>query len=112
MGDIANSIGATQQFAGIEAHPLWMPEFHPSNYFGEILPSYTLHNLSVGIESDQWSAAFFVDNLTDEYAITGTRTTRRLLEANRGAINGLPLRTYGYYVGRPRTAGVSFTYNF
>jgi outer membrane receptor protein involved in Fe transport len=99
MGDIANSIGA-EQFASV------------APWGGEILPSYTLHNLTVGLASDNWTASFFIDNLTDEYAITGSRTSRRLLAANRGLINDLPLRTYGYYVGRPRTAGVSFTYDF
>jgi len=99
MGDIANSLGA-EQFASVEP------------WGGEIIPSYTLHDLTIGIASDQWTAALFVDNLTDEYAITGTRTSRRLLAENRGLINGLPLRTYGYYVGRPRTAGLRFTYDF
>ncbi|MGD8323170.1 MAG: TonB-dependent receptor, partial [Gammaproteobacteria bacterium] len=99
MGDIANSIGA-EQFASV------------APWGGEIIPSYTLHSLTVGVQSDRWTASLFVDNLTDEYAITGTRVSRRLLEANRGAINGLPLRSYGYYIGRPRAAGVSFTYDF
>jgi len=99
MGDVANSLGA-EQFASVEP------------WGGEIIPSYTLHNLSIGIQADQWTASFFIDNLTDEYAITGTRTSRRLLAENRGLINDLPLRTYGYYVGRPRTTGLSFTYDF
>jgi outer membrane receptor protein involved in Fe transport len=99
MGDIVNSLGAGQ-FESVEP------------YGGETIPSYTLHNLTIGIASDQWSAAFFVENLTDEYAITGTRTSKRLLAENRGLINGLPLRTYGYYIGRPRTAGFRFAYDF
>ena len=106
MGDIANSVAAEQQFANV-------PVLNdPARWGGEIIPSYTLHNLSVGISQDQWSAAFFVDNLTDEYAITGTRVSQRMLPANRGLINGLPLRNYGYYVGRPRTAGLRFTWDF
>jgi hypothetical protein len=35
-----------------------------------------------------------------------------LLEEFRGDINGIALRSYGKYVGRPRTAGISFTYEF
>ena len=54
MGDIANSVGA-EQFAST------LP------WGGEIIPSYTLHSLSVGLSSDQWTASFFVDNLTDDY---------------------------------------------
>ena len=99
MGDVANSLGAGQ-FASV------------APWGGEIIPSYTLHNLTVGISQDQWTAAVFVDNLTDEYAITGTRVSQRLLAGNRGLINGLPLRNYGYFVGRPRTAGLRFTYDF
>jgi outer membrane receptor protein involved in Fe transport len=112
MGDMVNSVGAGQRFPDVEADPLWDPMFDLANWGGELIPSYTLHNLTIGVSHDQWTAAFFVDNLTDEYAITGTRTSRRFLPANRGLINGLPLRNYGYYVGRPRTAGLRFTWDF
>ncbi len=99
MGDIANSLAAEQ-----------FPDVLP--WRGEIIPSYTLQNLTIGLSSDQWTAAFYVDNLADEYAITGTRSSRRMLPQFRGDLNGFLLRSYGYYVGRPRTAGVSFTYDF
>ena len=79
---------------------------------GEKIPSYSLHSLSAKLGADQWSATLYIDNLTDEYAITGTRVSRRLIEQFRGTVNGLPLRNYGHYIGRPRTAGVSFTYLF
>ncbi len=99
MGDVLNSIGAGQ-----------FPSVLP--WRGEKIPSYTLHNLTVGVSGDQWRATLYVDNLTDEYAIMGTRTSRRLLEQFRGDVNGFSLRSYGQYVGRPRTVGVNFTYEF
>ena len=106
MGDIVNSLGAED-----------VPSVAP--YRGEKLPSYTLHNLSAKLSGDQWSATVYIDNLTDEYVVTGTRTSRRMLVPFRntlpgasGNIDGLQLRTYGQYIGRPRTAGVSFTYLF
>ena len=99
MGDILNSLGAEE-----------VPSVLP--WRGEKIPSYTLQNITATISDDQWRAAFYIDNLADEYAIMGARTSRRLLEEFRGDINGLALRSYGHYVGRPRTAGVSFTYLF
>jgi outer membrane receptor protein involved in Fe transport len=99
MGNVLNSLGAEQE-------PSVLP------WRGEKIPAYTLQSLTIGLSSDRWRAAFYVDNLTDEYAITGTRTSRRLLEQYRGSINGVPLRTYGHYIARPRTAGISFSYDF
>jgi iron complex outermembrane recepter protein len=105
MGDILNSLGAEE-----------VPSVLP--YHGEKLPSYTLHSISAKLSRDQWSATFYVDNLTDEYAISATRESRRLLEQYRhfsqapNNTSGFLLRSYGQYVGRPRTAGVSFTYLF
>ena len=58
----------------------------------------------------------YVDNLTDEYYITGTRTTRRFLQdfdnGPGNTINNFTLRTYGQYVGAPRNYGVRVTYSF
>jgi len=105
MGDILDSIGATEE-------PSVLP------WRGEKLPSYSLHQVSVKLSDDRWDAAFYIDNLWDEYAITGTRDTRRLLEPYRmysqvpSNTNGFLLRGYAQYVARPRTAGLSLTYRF
>ncbi len=79
---------------------------------GENIDSYTLHHLSATFARDQWSVQLFADNLTDEYYVAGTRSTRRLLQENRGLINGRALRSYGEYVGLPRNIGLSLTYSF
>ncbi len=104
-GDILNSIGATEE-------PSVLP------WRGEVIPSYTLHDLTATLSSDQWRASIYIDNLTDEYAVVGTRSTRRNLEQFRmystqaDNTSGFLLRSYGQYVARPRTTGVSFTYLF
>ncbi len=82
------------------------------------MPSYTLHDLTATLSGDQWRASVYIDNLTDEYAVVGTRTSRRNLEqfrmysTFRDNTSGFLLRSYGQYLARPRTAGVNFTYSF
>lgn len=105
MGDVLNSIGATEE-------PSVLP------WRGERIPSYSLHSISVSLSRDQWRASFYVDNLTNEYAITSTRNSRRLIEPYRqfpsvpGNTSGFTLRDYGQFVGRPRAVGVDFSYRF
>jgi iron complex outermembrane receptor protein len=105
VGDILNSIGAEQ-----------IPGVLP--YHGEKIPAYTLHHLTAKLSADQWSASLYVDNLFDEYYYTSTRSTQRLIEQYRHYLDvptnteGFLLRTYGRYIGRPRTIGLSFTYDF
>ena len=104
-GDMLNSIGATEE-------PSVLP------WRGEKMPSYTLHDLTATLSGDQWRASIYIDNLTDEYVVVGTRSSRRNLEQFRqysqqvDNTSGFLLRSYGQYVARPRTAGVSFTYLF
>lgn len=70
---------------------------------GNVKPSYTLANLRVGYSSfENWEAAFFVDNLTDETAI---------YSYNDAVVFNLPGfdRTAR---NRPRTMGLTAQYNF
>ena len=72
-----------------------------SNAFAETLDDYTIANASVTLSSELWDASVYIDNLTDEYAITG----------NRGA------EEYGAqgqfdYINRPFTAGIRASYRF
>ena len=104
-GDILNSIGATEE-------PSVLP------WRGEKLASYTLHDLTATLSGDQWRASIYIDNLTDEYAVVGTRDSRRFVEQYRmfseapNNTSGFLLRSYGQYIARPRTASVNFTYLF
>lgn len=90
----------------------------PADYGGEAVPSWDLHSLSATFARDNWSVQGYVDNLWDEYYILGTRGTRRpsMLQDEQngpGTVYGdFTLRSYGQYVGRPRTIGVKVSYDF
>ena len=68
--------------------------------FNPELPSYTIGNLRLGLKSDRWQAAFYVNNLWDE-------TARTALDYER-------LRTarLGYLTNQPRTYGLYGSYSF
>ncbi|MGJ8680265.1 TonB-dependent receptor [Paraglaciecola sp.] len=76
--------------------------------FGEKLPSYTLHNLSMTLSGDVWDVTLYAKNLFDKYAVTSTRSGREEIRK----VNGFDVRSYGRYINQPRTVGVEFTYNF
>lgn len=76
--------------------------------FGEKLPSYTLHNLSMTVSGDVWDVTLYAKNLFDKYAVTSTRAGREDIRA----VNGFDVRSYGRYINQPRTVGVEFKYNF
>lgn len=76
--------------------------------FGEVLPSYTLHNLSMTLSGDVWDVTLYAKNLFDKYAVTSTRSGREDIRQ----VNGFDVRSYGRFINQPRTVGVQFTYNF
>ncbi len=88
----------------------------PGDRGGEAIPSYDVHHMAATYRRDNWSVQAYIDNVWDEYYVTGTRTTRRFLQNETSGpgnlINGFTLRTYGQFVGAPRTVGVKFTYDF
>jgi len=63
--------------------------------FNPELPSYTIGNLRLGLKSDRWQAAFYVNNLWDETAHTAL-DYKRLRTARVGYLTNQP-RTYGLY---------------
>lgn len=109
-GDVYNIVGGDDD-------PLVDPGTGlPADRGGESIPEYDVHHLSASLARDGWMVQAFIDNLWDEYYITGTRTTRRLLvDENTGpgvTYNGFTDRAYGQYVGAPRTYGIRLTYDF
>lgn len=76
--------------------------------FGEELPSYTLHNLSMTLSGDVWDVTLYSKNLFDKYAVTSTRAGREDIRQ----VAGFDVRSYGQFINQPRTVGVEFTYNF
>jgi len=66
-------------------------------------PSYQIVNFRAGVERENWQLTVFVNNMFDEYIMYwdgGTYDTDLYI--------GTSVNT----VGRPRTIGVSFKYNF
>jgi iron complex outermembrane receptor protein len=64
------------------------------------LPSYTIGNLRLGLKTDHWQAAFYVNNLWDE-------TARLALDYERDRTARL-----GYLTNQPRTYGLYGSYSF
>ncbi|HEX6998546.1 MAG TPA: TonB-dependent receptor [Gammaproteobacteria bacterium] len=75
---------------------------------GETLSGYTVHNASLGLSKDRWSATLYADNLTDKFAETAVR----LDPTHVYDVNGFRLRRYFRNVLRPRSVGVEFRYRF
>jgi len=74
------------------------PNVSWGNY--EKLDSFSIVNVSIGLQTEKWDARLFVDNISDELGVTGGQ-----LES--GYLN------YAYhFVQRPRTAGVQLRYIF
>lgn len=68
--------------------------------FDPELPSYDIGNLRLGLRSDAWEAAAFVNNLWDERAFLSLDRER----GSRGRV--------GYLTNMPRTYGISLRVNF
>jgi len=66
------------------------------------LPSYDLVGARLGLESDRWSALFFIDNLTDKKALLSDTGA---LSANISILNRVA-------TNQPRTIGVDLNYRF
>ncbi len=109
--------GGVYNIPGGDRDPLVDPETgERGDRGGEEIPSYDVHHLSATFSRDAWLVQAYVDNLTDEYYVLGTRASRRFLrdeQAGPGkSLNGFTLRSYGQYVGAPRNIGVRVSYHF
>lgn len=80
---------------------------------GETLPGYAVSNLTAKLSDLDWSVTFYVDNLFDKYAWVSTRAHKGYVGLGDIEINRTDLqRGYGHYLLRPRTVGVTFSYQF
>jgi len=68
--------------------------------FNPELPSYTIGNLRLGLKTDHWQGAVYINNLWDESA-------RLALDYERGRTARL-----GYLTNQPRTFGLYGSYSF
>jgi outer membrane receptor protein involved in Fe transport len=64
------------------------------------LPSFSIWNVHFGVRNDQYRANFYVNNLTDKIALTGS---------NNGSVSGAP---HGFAINTPRTFGVTVALRF
>jgi outer membrane receptor protein involved in Fe transport len=87
-----------------EINQLISPPELSENRFFDRLPSYTVWNLTTGLEGEQWSLFVYADNLFDEKYIVASSTFEQ------GPVDDPISRQH--YFGRPRTVGVNLRYNF
>jgi outer membrane receptor protein involved in Fe transport len=66
------------------------------------LPAYNLGNLRLGVNGDRWTAALFVDNLTDKEVLLDPQPQ---IDLQMAAVTR-------YTVNRPRTVGLDLSYRF
>ena len=80
---------------------------------GITLDGFSISNASVKLSSTTWDATFFVNNLFDEYAETGARSTPDWNQVVADG-NGDPVYVRSYYtsVPPPRAIGFRFTKRF
>ncbi len=110
MGDVYNLVGGDKD-------PLVDPDTGlQGDRGGEEIPGYDIHHLSATFSKEAWLVQAYIDNLTDEYYVVGTRTSRRFLQNEQTGpgvtYNGFTDRSYGQYIGAPRNAGVRVSYLF
>ncbi len=98
VGDQAAGFGTVNllAFPGVIGGPLTQSTFT----FDPELPSYEIINLRLGFLHEQWDAALFVNNVTDERALLA-------LDQERGT-----LARVGYLTNQPRTFGVNTRVRF
>ena len=66
------------------------------------LPSYDLGNLRLGLKGDRWTAAVFIDNVTDKEVLLDPQPQ---IDVQTAAVTR-------YTVNRPRTIGIDIGYKF
>ena len=78
---------------------------------GETLSGFTVHSASLMFDKGSWSVGLYGQNLTNEYAVTGVRTTPPYIQTVADE-NGDPVtvRSYTQNVLRPRELGFKFNY--
>jgi iron complex outermembrane receptor protein len=80
---------------------------------GEALPGFAVHNLSVALSGERWTATLYSQNLANKYAKTGTRQDASYIrKVPTGDPNGFDMRRYFHNVLRPRTIGLDLRWRF
>jgi hypothetical protein len=79
---------------------------------GESLPGFTVHNLSLALSGDRWTATLYSQNITNKFAVTGTRQDASYIRKVPDDPAGFDVRRYFHNVLRPRTIGVDIRWKF
>lgn len=81
---------------------------------GITLDGYTMTNAAVGFQGSSWTVALYADNLFDEYAETGVRSTPLTNRSEPLDLDGglVSTRAHYTYIHPPRQIGVRFNYEF
>ena len=98
IGDQASGFG-TVALAGFTGD-IGGPYTQPNYTFDPELPAYDIVNLRFGVLKNNWDAALFINNVTDEVAYLA-------LDQERGS-----RARVGYLINQPRTIGVSTRFTF
>lgn len=99
IGDQAAGFG-TVNLLSFEPNTIGGPLTGTTFTFDPELPAYDVLNLRVGLASERWDGAFFVNNALDERALLS-------LDQERGT-----RARVAYFVNQPRTYGVSLHLHF
>ncbi len=79
---------------------------------GESLPGFAVHNLSLALSGERWTATLYSQNITNKYARTGTRQDASYIRKVPDDPAGFDLRRYFHNVMRPRTIGLDLRWQF
>lgn len=99
VGDFAVGFG-TVDLLSFDPNNIGGPFTQQFFNFNPELPSYDLVNLRIGVRSEKWEAALFVNNVTDELAFLA-------LDQERGS-----RARVGYLTNQPRTYGITTRVKF
>ncbi len=99
IGDFADGFG-TVNLLSFGANTIGGPLTQDTFTFNPELPAYDILNLRLGIATDKWDMALFINNLTDEIAFLA-------LDQERGT-----RARVGYLTNQPRTFGINARVNF
>lgn len=77
--------------------------------YGEVIPSYSLHNISATLSKNNWKTSLYINNIFDKYAYSSVRNDKGVI--GRSDEENIS-RYYGHYIVRPMEVGLKFTYMF
>lgn len=76
---------------------------------GEVIPSYSLHNISASLSKNNWQSSVYINNLFNKYAYSSVRNDKSVIGSSDE--NNIS-RYYGHYIVRPMEIGLRFIYQF